>query len=112
MARRKSGPASRFQKPGMQDAHGLPVQGAEQVAAQALVPPDRLQQALGRLRRVAFAQQPARLLLRAPLGVKIGAGRGHRRISGVGPALHRAEVMANGLPGGGGQSQETRRDGS
>ena len=64
-------------KAGMQHANGLAVEGAEEVAAEALVMPDILQQAFGRLRRMALAQKAAGLLLRAPLGVKLWADTGH-----------------------------------
>jgi hypothetical protein len=62
---------------GMQHADGLAVESAEEVAAEALVVPDILQQAFGRLRGVALAQKEASLLLGAPLGVKLWADSGH-----------------------------------
>jgi hypothetical protein len=53
----------------MQHAHRLAVQGAEIVAAEALVVPDVLEEAFGRMWGGAFTQEETSLLFRAPLGV-------------------------------------------
>jgi hypothetical protein len=53
----------------MQHAHRLAVQGAEIVAAEALVVPDGLEEAFGRMWGGAFTQEETSLLFRAPLGV-------------------------------------------
>jgi hypothetical protein len=47
----------------------LAIEGAEFVAAEALVVPDALQEPFGRMRRIAFAQEGSSLLLRAPLSI-------------------------------------------
>ena len=62
---------------GMQHAHRLAINGAEFIAAKALVVPHILQEAFGRMRGVAFAQKGASLLLRAPLSVKVRPESGH-----------------------------------
>jgi hypothetical protein len=54
---------------GMKHAHRLAIEGAEFVAAEALVVPDALQEPFGRMRRIAFAQEGSSLLLRAPLSI-------------------------------------------
>ena len=62
---------------GMKHAHSLAVGGAEFVAAEALVAPDILQEAFGRMGGIAFAQEGTGLLLRAPLIVKVRPESGH-----------------------------------
>jgi hypothetical protein len=62
---------------GMQHANRLSIHGAEFVAAQALVVPDILQQPFGWMRGVALAQERPRLLLRAPLSVKVRSESEH-----------------------------------
>jgi len=65
----KIGSGLMIPKAWMQHAQRLAVQGAEIVAAQALVVPDVLQKAFGGMRGSAFAQEETSLLFRAPLGV-------------------------------------------
>jgi hypothetical protein len=45
------------------------------------------------LRQLAFAQEPARVFLRAPFRVQIGAWGSHQGIFAFNPALNGAEVM-------------------
>jgi hypothetical protein len=59
---------------GMEDAQRLAVGRLELVAAQALMEPDALEEAFGRISGLALGQEEAGLVLRAPLGVEIGAG--------------------------------------
>ena len=61
----------------MKDAHRLSIGGAEFIAAEALVMPDVLEEAFGRMRGIALAQEGAYLLLRAPLFVKVRLESGH-----------------------------------
>jgi hypothetical protein len=62
---------------GMEHSQRLAIEGAEVLAAQALVVPDALEQALRRMGGIALAQEVFGLLLRAPLSVKIRAGCAH-----------------------------------
>jgi hypothetical protein len=61
----------------MQHAHRLTFHGAEFVATKALMVPDVLQKAFGRMRGIAFAQERPSLLLGAPFGIKVRLKSGH-----------------------------------
>jgi hypothetical protein len=63
----------------MEHAHRLASQGAEIVAAEALMVPEVLQEAFGRMRGGAFAQEETSLLFGAPLGVKVRTQHGHEQ---------------------------------
>ena len=62
---------------GMEHAHRLAIRGAEFLAAEALVVPDTLQEPFRGMRRAAFAQEGAGLLLRAPLQIRVRPENGH-----------------------------------
>jgi hypothetical protein len=64
-------------KAGMKHSHLLAIDGAEILAPETLVMPDTLQEAFGRMRGIAFAQERPCLLLRAPLCVKVRPESGH-----------------------------------
>jgi hypothetical protein len=62
---------------GMKNTQRLAIDGAEFVAEETLVVPDVLQEPLRGMQGVAFAQKGTRLLLRAPLIIKIRPENGH-----------------------------------
>jgi hypothetical protein len=73
----KIGTGSVIPETGMKHAHRLAIDGAEFIAAEALVVPDVLQEPFGRMRGIAFAQEGPSLLLRAPLSIKVRPESGH-----------------------------------
>lgn len=73
----KIGTGAVIPETGMKHTHRLAIDGAEFIAAKALVVPDILQEPFRRMRGIAFAQEGPSLLLRAPLRVKVRPERGH-----------------------------------
>jgi hypothetical protein len=71
----RTGPA--IPETGMKHTNGLSIDGAEIVAAEALVMPDVLEEPFRWVRRIALAQERSGFLLRAPLIVKVRPESGH-----------------------------------
>jgi hypothetical protein len=101
-------PGAVIPKTGMKHANRLAIARAEIITAKALVVPDVLQQAFGRMRRITFAQESQSLLLRAPLRVRVRPESGHgpwfpsvrgqsQAASGVDPPQRRIPVFSQPL---------------
>jgi hypothetical protein len=61
----------------MEHAQGPAINRLQLIALEALVMPDRLQEAFGRMGAGAIAQKEARFILRAPFRIKTWTETGH-----------------------------------
>jgi hypothetical protein len=83
----------------MEHAQGPAIDRLQLITLEALVMPDRLQQAFGRMGAAALAQKEARFILRAPFRIKTWTETGHvQRFSGGRPAKSRRDSSLSGRP--------------